>query len=197
MFLQKQPSSSKAPALRKSCFQILVLSPSTEVIPQLATEPGYVFSFDWMLGNTVWTILLFTAFPHFSQPVFPPFLITVFRFVGVTVLFCFHLVWLLKPVWGKSEHHSCEHVPLGLGPWALTHRLKVLSCSPELDSMATVAWLIYGCFFPCLILANRELWCSGFILLTCWHLHVWSNSLLTALRTDTALHGYHWEWSLW
>lgn len=73
---------------------------------------------------------------------------------------------------GKHQHPSSEHVPLGHSFWALAHRLEILSCSPELDSMAPVAWLIYGCFFPCLILANRQLWSSSFILLTCWHLRV-------------------------
>ena len=85
-------------------------------------------------------------------------LVTVFLFIGVAILFSFVLILFgSSGQSGNLEYHSSERVPLGCGPWALTYSLEILSHSPELDSMAAVAGLIYGRFFPCLILANRQL----------------------------------------
>lgn len=92
---------------------------------------------------------------------------------------------------GKYEHHSPQRSILGLTGWKSRHAPVNLTHWPLRHQ------LMDDCFCQCLIFTNRQLWCSGFIPLTCWHLHVWTNSLLTAMRTGTALPGNHGEWSLW
>lgn len=172
-FLKQQPRRTKRPFYGTDLDSILLLPSYTEQVLLRAANQAVSSVLSECEAPTMWTPLFCTSSCTFLS----------WSFLSHILSSCFSVCWCCTFVLfsccmnpqaslGKHQHPSFEHVLLGHSFWALAHRLEILSCSPELDSMAPVTWLIYGCFFPCLILANRQLWSSSFILLTCWHLCV-------------------------
>lgn len=150
-----------------------------------------------MLGNTVWNLPLCSALYTFLSYSFLSHILSSYLFVGVAILFCFNLVWILKPVWGNvgipllsvflcnvlsglwfTGQKFC-HAPLNLTQW-LQWPGWFMAVSSHVWSWQTDSCDVAASFY-----SPAGIFMFG------------SNSLLTALRTGIALPGYHWEWSLW
>lgn len=137
-YLERQPNKTKVPTVRDLLRSWLChpkLSWSSCLLQSQA-----IFSVLSECWATQYEIFLHAILPFtlFSATLFPH---SQFLSLCLLVLRFFLFLSCLNPQvnMGKCEHPSSEHVPLGHGLWALTHRLEILSCFSELDSMTAVA----------------------------------------------------------
>lgn len=146
-FLRSQRSRTNAPALRRTWFKSWPFRPAWADPPAVA-KPACICAFA-RVGQRV--VMVFHSLPPrtFLSQAFPRSEFLSLCLLLLLLLLCFVLVLF------ECSGQSGETWVSLFGAWtsgtSCLGRFKIMPRSPELDSVAAVAWLIYGCFFPRLI----------------------------------------------